>query len=166
METLSSAIDPNSPEFKTSNLLDANTEALVNAVNTVGVMGKGIALEFKKRFLKNYLIYRQAYINGELCIGKMLVTDTGLAKNPHYIINFPTKKHWKEKSKIEYIQEGLMDLVLIVDEKNIQSVAIPALGCGLGGLNWQDVRPLILKAFEPLKNIHLMVFEPFEVVSR
>ena len=147
-------------EFKTSNLLDANTEALINAVNTVGVMGKGIALAFKKRFPKNYLIYRQACIKGELRIGKMLITDTGLVENPRYIINFPSKNHWKEKSRIEYIQEGLIDLVSIVDEKNIQSVAIPALGCGLGGLNWQDVHPLISKAFEPFKNIHVMIFEP------
>ena len=152
-------------EFKTGDLLDANTEALINAVNTVGVMGKGIALEFKKRFPKNYLIYQQACSKGELRIGKLLVTDTESISNPRFIINFPTKKHWKEKSGIEYIELGLRDLVTVLDKKHIQSIAIPALGCGLGGLNWQDVRPLILKALEPMKDIHVMIFEPLEMSS-
>jgi O-acetyl-ADP-ribose deacetylase (regulator of RNase III) len=149
-------------EFKRGNLLDEDVQALVNAVNTVGVMGKGIALAFKKRFPKNYTIYQQACSRDEMLIGRMLVTETELTNNPRFIVNFPTKKHWKEKSRIEYIEMGLTDLVAIINEKQLQSIAVPALGCGLGGLDWQDVRPLIIKALEPVKNVQVVVFEPGE----
>jgi len=116
-------------KFRTGNILQSEAEALVNTVNTVGVMGKGIALAYKNEFPENYRIYREAYEKGDLRIGKMLLTQTGLLL-PRYIINFPTKKHWREKSNIQYIIEGMHDLVRVIQDENIQSIAISPLGCG------------------------------------
>jgi O-acetyl-ADP-ribose deacetylase (regulator of RNase III) len=147
--------------FVQGNLLDSDAEALVNTVNTQGVMGKGIALEFKRRFAENYDFYREKCKQGQVQIGKMLVFPTG-SLQPQYIINFPTKQHWRGKSKIEYIQRGLEDLVRVVQEYGIRSIALPPLGCGHGGLRWEQVKPLIERAFAALPGVEVQVYEPRE----
>jgi O-acetyl-ADP-ribose deacetylase (regulator of RNase III) len=147
--------------FLRGNLFDSDAEALVNTVNTHGVMGKGIALEFKKRFPANYEFYRQACEQGQVQIGKMLVFPTQ-SLQPQYIINFPTKQHWRGRSKLEYIQRGLQDLVCVVQQQGIRSIALPPLGCGHGGLRWEQVKPLIEQAFASLPDVEVQVYEPKE----
>ena len=147
--------------FLRGNLFDSDAEALVNTVNTHGVMGKGIALEFKKRFPANYEFYRQACEQGQVQIGKMLVFPTQ-SLQPQYIINFPTKQHWRGRSKLEYIQRGLQDLVCVVQQQGIRSIALPSLGCGHGGLRWEQVKPLIEQAFASLPDVEVQVYEPTE----
>jgi O-acetyl-ADP-ribose deacetylase (regulator of RNase III) len=147
-------------KFRTGNILQSEAEALVNTVNTVGVMGKGIALAYKNEFPDNYRIYREAYEKGDLKTGKMLLTQTGLPL-PRYIINFPTKKHWREKSNIQYIIEGMHDLVRVIQDENIQSIAIPPLGCGNGGLDWNAVKPIIVNMLKPVEDhVEITIFEP------
>jgi len=147
-------------ELTTGNLLDANAEALVNTVNTVGIMGKGIALQFRLAFPRNFELYQSACKRGDVVPGKMFVVPTNRLDNPKYIINFPTKRHWKGKSRIEDIDAGLVDLVEVVRRENIKSVAIPPLGCGNGGLDWSEVRPRILKALAALPDVQMSVYEP------
>ncbi len=147
-------------EFKTGNLLQADVEALVNTVNTVGVMGKGIALQFKQAYPENFSAYQKAAQRGEITPGKMFVYEIGHLTRPRYIINFPTKRHWREKSRLEDITAGLQDLVNVIRQKGICSIAIPPLGCGLGGLNWAEVRPLILAAMEGVPQVQAWVYEP------
>ncbi len=130
-------------KFVTGNLLDAKVDALVNTVNTAGVMGKGLALQFKKAFPANCKAYEAAAKSSAVEIGKMFVFEAGGIVLPRYIVNFPTKKHWRSPSKLEYIELGLRDLVKVIHERRIGSIAIPPLGAGLGGLAWRDVRPLI-----------------------
>jgi len=149
-------------EFTKGNLLEADVEALVNTVNTVGVMGKGIALQFRQAFPENYEAYRKACKRGEVKIGKMFVVATGRLTNPRYVINFPTERHWRNKSRLEDIKKGLEDLVRVVKEKDIRSIAIPPLGCGFGGLRWEEVRPLIVKAFESLPDVQVLIYEPYQ----
>lgn len=141
-------------------LLSAGVEALVNTVNTVGVMGKGIALQFKQAFPKNFVAYEAACKRGEVALGKMFVFSTGTLHNPRFIINFPTKRHWKGKSKIEDIECGLKDLIAIVKRERIRSIAVPPLGCGNGGLDWERVRPLIEQAFSAAPEVEVELFEP------
>ena len=147
-------------EFKSGNLLQADVEALVNTVNTVGVMGKGIALQFKQAFPENFAAYEKAAKRDEIKPGRMFVFETGQFTNPRYIINFPTKRHWRGKARIEDIESGLDDLVRVVREKEIRSVAIPPLGCGFGGLDWGEVRPLIIAALETLPKVFAWVYFP------
>lgn len=144
------------------NLLHAGTDLLVNTVNTVGVMGKGIALQFKRAFPENYKAYKKACDNGEVELGKMFVWDAGpLAETrPRYIINFPTKKHWRSRSRLEDIQTGLKDLAQVIEELGIESVAIPPLGCGQGGLRWEQVRPLIVDSLSRLEHVDILVYPP------
>ena len=142
------------------NLLEADADALVNTVNTVGVMGKGIALQFKQAYPDNYEAYRKACSHHEVQSGKMFVFPTGKLVSPTYIINFPTKRHWKEKSRMEDIEAGLKALVEVVNKLGIHSIAIPPLGCGSGGLKWADVKPRIEAAFRDLSGIHVFLFEP------
>jgi len=153
-------------EIKKGDILREETEAVVNTVNTKGVMGKGIALQFKERFPENYRQYKKACEAGNVKTGKMFVTETGLLLNPRYVINFPTKEHWRFPSKMEYIREGLVDLVRVIKEKNISSIAIPPLGCGNGGLDWNRVRPVIEKALSRTTNLHVILFEPSNVVYK
>ena len=122
-------------EPATGDVLKADAEALVNTVNCVGVMGRGIALQFKKAFPDNFKAYQAACRGGEVRPGRMFITDSGHLVSPRWIINFPTKRHWRGKSRIEDIREGLVDLVDQVRERRIESIAIPPLGCGLGGLS-------------------------------
>ncbi|MFC5830035.1 macro domain-containing protein [Nonomuraea insulae] len=142
------------------NMLDADVEAAVNTVNTVGVMGKGVALQFKQAFPQNYRAYKAACASGEVQLGRMFVHDNGRLDNPRYIINFPTKDHWRSKSRLEDIERGLGDLVQVIREYEITSIAIPALGCGNGGLSWESVRPIIIKALSPLEDVTVKLFPP------
>lgn len=142
------------------NLLDADVEALVNAVNCVGVMGKGIALQFKQQFPANFVAYKRACLKHQVQIGQMFVVPTEQLGNPQFIINFPTKLHWRDKSRIEDIVVGLQSLRGEVETLNIKSIAIPALGCGNGGLEWSEVKPLIEETFNPLPEIYVALFKP------
>jgi O-acetyl-ADP-ribose deacetylase (regulator of RNase III) len=141
-------------------ILTAKTEALVNTVNCVGVMGRGIALQFRKAFPGNFKAYKKACDNKQVQPGKMFIYDLNRLDRPHFIINFPTKQHWKNKSRIEDIKSGLVDLVSVVQQQQIHSIAIPPLGCGLGGLNWDEVRPLIFEALKSLPEVDVLLFEP------
>ena len=142
------------------NMLEADVEALVNTVNCVGIMGKGIALQFKQAFRDNFHAYANACRKGEVKPGRMFIFPTNRMFNPKYIINFPTKRHWKEKSKLEYIEQGLNALVVEVRRLRIKTIAIPPLGCGYGGLRWPEVRNLIETAFDQLPDVQLLLFEP------
>lgn len=146
-------------EHVTGNLLEAEAEALVNTVNIVGVMGKGVALQFRQAFPENYEAYRKACEHGEVQPGKMFVFLTG-ELYPRYIINFPTKRHWKGKAKIEDIESGLVDLIATVQRLEIKSIAVPPLGCGNGSLRWSDVRPLIEAAFAELPDVRVLLYAP------
>ncbi len=130
-------------KYTQGNLLDAPTDALVNTVNTVGVMGKGIALQFKNRFPNNYKTYLSACKKGLFKVGELLVVQEGDLTNQKLIINFPTKVHWRSDSKYEYIESGLKALRKLIIETNINSIAVPPLGCGNGGLDWEKVSPMI-----------------------
>ena len=141
-------------------LLEAEVDALVNTVNTVGIMGKGIALMFKERFPLNYEAYVLACRHHEVRIGKMFVTANDELIGPKWIVNFPTKRHWRTKTQLEWIELGLQDLVRVIATKRIQSIAIPALGCGNGGLDWQEVRPLIVAKLESVRELQAMIYEP------
>jgi O-acetyl-ADP-ribose deacetylase (regulator of RNase III) len=140
-------------------LLEARAEALVNTVNTVGVMGKGIALMFKERFAENFRRYAAACKAREVQTGKMFVTPVHELDGPRWIVNFPTKQHWRSPSRLEWVQEGLQDLRRFLLEQHIQSVAIPPLGAGNGGLEWAKVREQITQTLGDL-DIEILVFEP------
>jgi O-acetyl-ADP-ribose deacetylase (regulator of RNase III) len=141
-------------------ILKADAEALVNTVNCVGVMGRGIALQFRKAFPENFKAYKFACDKKQLHPGMMFVYDLNRLQNPRYVVNFPTKRHWKGKSKIEDIEAGLEALVQEVGKRNIRSVAIPPLGCGLGGLDWTQVKQVIEKVFNALSGVHVLLYEP------
>jgi O-acetyl-ADP-ribose deacetylase (regulator of RNase III) len=147
-------------ESCSGNLLEADVEALVNTVNCVGVMGKGLALQFKQEFPENFEEYRRACQSGEVKPGQMFVVPTGRLTNPRYIINFPTKRHWKNPSRIEDIETGLLALIETVKQLGIHSIAVPPLGCGNGGLAWARVAPLIEAAFVQVPNVRVLIFEP------
>ena len=146
--------------FTQGNLLEAKVEAVVNTVNTVGIMGKGIALMFKERFPDNFKAYEKACKDKEIRIGKMFVSENRELFGPNWIVNFPTKTHWRVNTRLEWIEEGLEDLVRVIGEKNISSIAIPPLGCGNGGLDWSDVRPLIVSTLENVEGLDAVVYEP------
>ena len=146
--------------FTQGNLLEARVEALVNTVNTVGVMGKGIALMFKERFPENFSAYAVACKTGDVRVGWMFVQAGVELDGPRWIINFPTKKHWRQPTQIEWIDAGLVDLKNVIQAKGIRSIALPALGCGNGGLEWNDVRPKIEATLGGLENVDVVVFEP------
>ncbi len=142
------------------NLLEAPAEALVNTVNEVGVMGKGIALMFSEAFPENTKAYAEACRAKEVHVGHMFVTENKGLVHPRWIINFPTKRHWRGDSRIEWIRDGLQDLLLVIKEKNIRSIALPPLGCGNGGLEWAFVRKEIENALGSLSNVEVLVYTP------
>ena len=144
----------------TGNLLQTDAEALVNTVNCDGFMGKGIALQFKQAWPENFDAYAKACRAKEVRPGHMFVWESGRMVNPRYIINFPTKRHWREKSRLEDIRNGLRALVEDIRRLGIRSIAVPPLGCGNGGLDWQDVRPLIEAAFAELPDTQVHLFSP------
>jgi O-acetyl-ADP-ribose deacetylase (regulator of RNase III) len=141
-------------------LLSENAEALVNTVNTEGVSGRGIALQFKLRFPQNYKVYRTAAKRGEIQIGKMLPVWIGSLGGPKWIINFPTKKHWRTPSRLDEIEQGLDELVRVIKELEIRSIAVPPLGCGNGGLEWRDVHPIIELKLGALEDVDVHLFPP------
>lgn len=141
------------------NLFEADVDALVNTVNCVGIMGRGVALQFKKAFPDNFAAYEQACRAGEVVPGRMFVFETGRL-NPRFIINFPTKRHWRGKSRVEDIESGLEALKQEIVSRGIRSIALPPLGSGLGGLDWSQVRKQISAVLEPLADVDIRVFEP------
>ena len=145
------------------NLLAAPAEALVNTVNTVGIMGRGIALQFKQAYPAMFREYERACKAGEVKLGQVQVVDLGgLAGGPRWIINFPTKGHWRADSHMGDIESGLKDLVATIQKLNIRSIAIPPLGCGNGGLDWSDVRPRIEAALAAVPDVEALVYTPGE----
>lgn len=142
------------------NLLEAPVEALVNTVNCVGYMGKGIALQFKQAFPANFRAYESAAKAGSVMPGRMFVHDHGMLIQPRYIINFPTKRHWRGKSRMEDVEAGLTALIDEVRQRGIRSIAVPPLGCGLGGLDWDDVRPRIEAAFAAVPDVDVHLYAP------
>lgn len=146
--------------LKRGNILEAKADALVNTVNCVGFMGKGIALQFKKAYPENFAAYQRACRAGEIKPGRMFIHDRASLLDKRYIINFPTKRHWRGSSRYEDIASGLTALVDDVRRLGIQSIAIPPLGCGLGGLDWARVRPMIEEAFSVLSDVKVLLYEP------
>lgn len=150
--------------FKTGDLFSEHAEAIVNTVNCVGVMGKGVALEFKRRWPENFRAYKRLCDRGELRPGKSFIFENADMFDPcgrRFLINFPTKDHWRDGSRMEYIEDGLDDLVLQIRKLGIRSVAMPPLGCGNGGLNWKQVKALLGRRLEPVHEAAIIVFEPF-----
>lgn len=141
-------------------ILKADAEALVNTVNCVGISGRGIAAQFKKAFPENFRLYESAAKRGEVEPGRMFVVDIGNLTNPRYIVNFPTKRHWRGNSRLEDIRSGLDALATEIRARGIRSIAVPPLGCGLGGLDWNDVRPMIAEALGNLSGVDVLVYEP------
>jgi O-acetyl-ADP-ribose deacetylase (regulator of RNase III) len=146
-------------QYTQGDILQADTEALVNTVNCVGVMGRGIALHFKHAYPANFKAYAAACKREEVQPGRMFVHDTG-QPGPRWIVNFPTKRHWRGKSRIEDIEAGMDALVDEIRTREISSIAIPPLGSGLGGLAWNDVRPIVEAALAELPDVRAIVYEP------
>lgn len=147
-------------QYTQGNLLDAEVDAVVNTVNTVGVMGKGIALMFKEAFPDNFKHYEAACKTKEVKVGQMFVTERHALLGPKWIVNFPTKQHWRQPTKLAWVVDGLKALHAFILDKDIKSIAIPPLGCGNGGLDWAVVRPEIEAALSDLDGVEIVVFEP------
>lgn len=147
-------------KFIKGNLLSSDAEALVNTVNTVGVMGKGIALQFKEEYPDNYKAYTAAVKRNEVAPGKLLVVKEHSSNGDKIIINFPTKTEWRQKSKYEYIELGLQELVRVINAYHIKSIAIPPLGCGNGGLDWVKVKAMIVKHLALFSSVDIQIYEP------
>ncbi len=142
--------------FQFGNIFDSSAQALVNPINCVGVMGKGLALQFKQKYPEMFEAYKEACRKKWIKIGNLFV----FTEKDKLIIGFPTKKHWKDKSELKYIEIGLIKFVELIKERNIKSIAIPALGCGLGQLKWDDVCDLMIKYLEPLNDVEIFVYLP------
>jgi O-acetyl-ADP-ribose deacetylase (regulator of RNase III)/uncharacterized protein YwgA len=156
-------------EFKNGNMFLEPAQALVNTVNCVGVMGKGVALEFKKRWPANFKAYKKLCDAKELSPGEMFIFDTKelfAPEGPQYLINFPTKAHWRQKSKLSFVEDGLDALRETIEKNGIKSIAIPPLGCGNGGLDWAEVKPLIESKLSDLQNVKIIVFPPKEAADK
>jgi O-acetyl-ADP-ribose deacetylase (regulator of RNase III) len=147
-------------ELTTGDILRADAEAIVNTVNCVGFMGRGIAAQFKRAYPDNFRVYEAACKRGDVQPGRMLVFELPATAKTRWIINFPTKRHWRAKSRLDDIEAGLVALVEEVRRRRIQSIAVPPLGCGHGGLSWIDVRPLIENAFATVPDVHVLLYEP------
>lgn len=152
-------------EYVKGDILTARTEAIVNTVNTVGVMGKGVALRFKEAYPSNFKAYAQAVKEKQVETGRMFVFPAGGVNGIQYIINFPTKEQWFQPSKYEWISEGLKDLVRVIQEKGITSIALPPLGCGNGKLKWEKVRPMIEDSLGSIPNLRVVLFEPDQKIQ-
>ena len=146
--------------YKTGDIFNDTPEALVNAVNCVGVMGRGIALQFKRAFPENFKAYAARCKRNEVRLGQMYVFETGTIVPPQYIINFPTKRQWRGKSRIEDIESGLQSLVQEIRSRGIRSIAIPPLGSGLGGLDWRSVRTRMEAVLDTLDQVEIVIYEP------
>jgi O-acetyl-ADP-ribose deacetylase (regulator of RNase III) len=145
---------------ESGDLLASGAEALVNPVNTAGVMGAGLALQFRRAFPGNYAQYRQTWLRHQMSTGRVHMTFRADTPGPRYIFNFPTKRHYRDKSRLADIEAGLADLRRLILRHRISSIAVPALGCGLGGLDWADVKPLIAAELGSLPGVHLMLYGP------
>ncbi len=146
--------------YSQGNLLDAPAEALVNTVNEIGVMGKGIALLFREAFPESAREYERAAKTGHIHVGRVMATQAQSLIGPRWIIHFPTKKHWRQPSRLLWVRDGLKDLVRVIEQEGIQSIALPALGCGNGGLEWAHVRSEMEGALSSLTGVDVSVFEP------
>lgn len=147
----------------TGDLLLAEVDALVNAVNTVGVMGKGIALQFKRAYPENFADYKASCDRGDVVVGRMHVHEVrGREDGPRFIVNFPTKRHWRARSRIEDIEAGLVALRAEIVGRGITSLAVPPLGCGHGGLPWHEVEPMIRQALGDVPGVGIRLYEPPE----
>ncbi|MFA6931489.1 MAG: macro domain-containing protein [Lentisphaeria bacterium] len=146
--------------YKTGDIFKEEADAIVNTVNCVGVMGRGIALQFKKYFPENFRVYETACKQKEVVPGKMFVHETSSLIGPKYVINFPTKRHWRDASRMEDIESGLQALAKVIAKLHIKSIALPPLGCGLGGLDWSEVRGRIESTLSQLSEVKVIVFEP------
>jgi len=146
--------------YRQGNLLEAEVEAVVNTVNTVGVMGKGIALMFKERYPDLFKDYAAACRAKEVQVGQMLVTPTNELDGPRWVIHFPTKEHWRKPSRMAWVESGLQDLARVIREKQIRSIALPPLGCGNGGLKWEEVRARIETTLGRIEGLEVIAFEP------
>jgi O-acetyl-ADP-ribose deacetylase (regulator of RNase III) len=153
-------------EYRTGDILQADAEALVNTVNCVGIMGRGVALQFKNAYPENFKAYAAACARNEVQPGRMFVFEMHRLTNPKYIINFPTKRHWRGKSRMEDIEAGLEALAGEIRARRIRSIALPPLGSGLGGLDWLEVQPRIESALRGLDDVHVALFEPREASDR
>lgn len=152
-------------KYVTGNILDSDAEALINTVNTDGIMGKGIALQFKKAFPTNFKLYQQACKDKIVDIGKLFITkDSNITSGTKYIINFPTKQSWRKPSEYSFIESGLDDLIRVLQVNNIKSIAIPPLGSGNGGLEWERVKSIIEKKLSNL-NTDILVYEPNAIIK-
>jgi len=152
-------------QYTVGNILESEAQALINTVNTVGVMGKGIALQFKKAYPNNFNAYQNACKQGDIAIGKLFVTkDHNLNSGEKIIINFPTKKDWRRPSEYSFIEKGLCDLIKVIENLNIKSIAIPPLGAGNGGLEWEKVKKMIEHKLNDL-NVEVIVYEPTREVK-
>lgn len=152
-------------EYRDGDLLADRSEALVNAVNCVGVMGAGVALAFRRRFPENFRAYAAACRRNEVAPGRMFVFETGAESPPRYLVNFPTKRHWRDTSRMEDLVAGVSSLREEVCARAIRSVALPALGCGLGGLRWPEVRAVIADGLRGLQEVRVTVYRPREPVG-
>lgn len=146
-------------EIRRGDLFEAEVEALVNPVNCVGVMGRGLALAFRTRFPDNFEAYAAACRRGAVVPGEMFVFETGRPR-PRLVVNFPTKRHWREKSRMEDLTRGLSSLADTIRERDLRSLALPALGCGLGGLEWRAVRARIEEVLAPFAEVRTLLYEP------
>jgi O-acetyl-ADP-ribose deacetylase (regulator of RNase III) len=146
--------------YTTGNLLEAPAEVLVNTVNTVGVMGKGIALMFKERFPENFQAYKADCDSGDVKVGKMHITMPMELSGPKWIVNFPTKQHWRRPTELEWVQAGLADLRTFIEREKVKSIALPPLGCGNGGLDWEVVKEEIVSHLSELPDTEVMIYEP------
>ena len=146
--------------FERGDLFQDRAQALVNPVNCVGVMGKGIALQFKEKFPDNFKEYTQACWRGRVRPGRMFVFDTYRPQAHQYIINFPTKRHWRDSSRLEDIETGTLALAGEIRDRRIKSIAIPALGSGLGGLDWNRIRAILESGLRSLEDVRITIYEP------
>ena len=144
----------------TADIFGSSCEALVNPVNTIGTMGKGLALAFRKHFPESSKLYMNHCEMGLMEVGKIYPTFTGFERPAKWIIHFPTKKHWKNHSELKWIADGLVDMCKFIKERKIKSVAIPMLGCGLGGLEWKDVSPLMVENFQKVDGVDFHILAP------
>ena len=150
--------------YKTGNLLDDDADALVNTVNTVGVMGKGLAFQFKQRFPAMAEEYSRRCRFNIVEVGTM---DVHRMPDGQHIINFPTKRHWRNRSRVDWIQRGLDDLAFVIEHLRIKSIALPKLGSGLGGLDWDnEVHPLVIEAFGDMEDVDVRVYSEPPKVER
>ena len=146
-------------EYSTNSIFNITVDAIVNPVNVVGIMGAGLARNFKINYPENFLAYQNACNFGDIDIGKVFVFEIDKNSIPRYIINFPTKKHWRNSAKISYITDGLLDLAKVIQSLEIKSIAIPQLGCGLGGLPWIEVKQIIINYLDKIQDVKVILFE-------